>query len=248
MKWFSKFGILIFLMALLPIPAQAQTDVPPVELRLRRNFGYGGVGQIQGTFTMSASSDEALARVEFLIDGEVVADDAESPFEFRFNTGEFSDGAHTMSAIGYTAAGEALSSNSYQREFLNSEEAWGAASGLVGPLILIVLGITVASTMIPILLGRKRTHKPGIYGAAGGAICPRCSFPYSRNFLSPNLVVGKLERCPHCGKWAIVRQATPDKLEAAEARLAAEGKPEIPTSESEEDRLRRMLDDSRFES
>ena len=248
MKRFSTSAILLFLLALLPISARAQTEIPPVELRLRRNFGYGGVGQIQGTFTMSVSSDAALARVEFLMDGEVVAVDDEAPFDYRFNTSEFSDGDHTMSAIGYTAAGQALSSNSYQREFLNAEEAWGAASGLVGPLLLIVLGITVASTMIPILLGRKRTHKPGVYGTAGGAICPRCSFPYARNFLSPNLLVGKLERCPHCGKWAIVRQATPDKLIAAEARLAAEGEPELTNTESEEDRLRRMLDDSRFDS
>jgi hypothetical protein len=197
---------------------------------------------------MRAASDEPLVRVAFLINGEVVADDNEAPFEYRFNTGDYPTGDTILTAIGYTADGRELLSNSIQREFLSSEEAWGATSGLVGPLILIVLGITVVSTMVPILLGRKRTHKPGVYGSAGGAVCPRCTFPYSRNFLSPNLLVGKLESCPHCRKWAIVRRATADELIAAEARFAAEGKPEIANSESEEDRLRRMLDDSRYES
>ena len=247
MKRFQQIALLLLLI-LIPFEVMAQTDEPPVRLRLRRNFGYGGVGQIQGTFTMSASSDEDLNRVEFLIDGQVVAVDEEAPFEYRFNTGEFSDGDHTLTAVGYTAGGQALPANSYQREFLSSEDAWSAASGLVGPLILIVLGLTIVSTVIPMLLGRRRVHKPGMYSAAGGAICPRCTFPYSRNFFSPNLLVGKLERCPHCGKWAIVRRARPADLEAAEQRLASEGEPEVSSPESEEERLRRLLDESRFES
>ena len=236
------------LMILSPYTALAQTDEPPVRLRLRRNFGYGGVGQIQGTFTMSASSDDALNRVEFLIDGQVVAVDEEAPFEYRFNTGEFSDGDHTLTAVGYTAGGQALPANSYQREFLSSEDARSATGGLVGPLILIVIGLTIVGAVVPLLLGRRRVHKPGVYGAAGGAICPRCTFPYSRNFLAPNLLVGKLERCPHCGKLAIVRRAGPADLEAAEQRLASEGEPELSSPESEEERLRRLLDESRFES
>jgi hypothetical protein len=247
MKRILLIGTLLLLI-LLPHRALAQTDEPPVRLRLRRNFGYGGGSQIQGTFTMRASSEEPLSKVEFLIDGEVVFSDESPPFEYRFNTGDYAEGSHTMTAIGYTSAGSALPTNSYQREFLSSEDAWSAASGLVGPLILIVLGLTVVSTVVPVLLGRRRIHKPGVYGAAGGAICPRCTFPYSRNFLSPNLLAGKLESCPHCGKWAIVRRALPADLEAAEKRLAAEGEPEIASTETEEERLRRLLDESRFES
>ena len=81
---------------------------------------------------------------------------------------------------------------------------------------------------------------------AGGAICPRCTFPYTRHMFAPNMLVGKLERCPHCGKWAIVPQANAAALQAAEERLAAEGEDQIETV-SEEEKLRRMIEDSRFD-
>lgn len=88
----------------------------------------------------------------------------------------------------------------------------------------------------------------GQYSLAGGAVCPRCSFPYSRKTFSPNLLVGKLERCPHCGKIAVVRRASPVNLDAAEARLAGQSQEDAPQpEESQADSLRRQLDESRFE-
>jgi len=111
---------------------------------------------------------------------------------------------------------------------------------------------TINATGLPsinitqLLLGRKKKHTPGVYSMAGGAICPRCTFPYSRNMLSPNLVIGKLARCPHCGKWAIVSRASAKALQAAEARFAAESQGTIETI-SEEEKIRQMIDDSRFE-
>jgi hypothetical protein len=96
------------------------------------------------------------------------------------------------------------------------------------------------------LLGRKKPHVPGVYGMAGGAICPRCTFPYARGLMAPNLVIGKLSRCPHCGKWAVVAAASPDALAAAEARLAAENQGEV-REDSEAEKLQQRIDDSRFE-
>jgi hypothetical protein len=64
--------------------------------------------------------------------------------------------------------------------------------------------------------------------------------------LSPNLIVGKLVRCPHCGKWGILPRASSAELEAAEARLAQENQGTL-EAPHEEQRLRRMLDESRFE-
>jgi hypothetical protein len=37
--------------------------------------------------------------------------------------------------------------------------------------------------------------------------------PFSRSVLAPNMLVGKLERCPHCRKWAIVGRAGSADLE-----------------------------------
>ncbi len=236
--------IAIIFLLLAPGLALAQEPGPPLELRLRRLFGYGGIGQIQGTFSLSVAAD-TLTQVDFLIDGQVVHTDTEAPFEFRFNTGDFPPGRHTMTATGFAAAGQVRESQAIQREFLSADAAWESISRIIGPLLFIVLAVTAVSVVLPALLGRRRVHKPGQYGIAGGAICPRCQNPYARRIWSLNLVAGKLERCPHCGKWAVVRRADPASLAAAEARLASEGEPLPAAAESEADRLRRLLDESR---
>jgi hypothetical protein len=107
-------------------------------------------------------------------------------------------------------------------------------------------GFTLVGALVPALMGRGKEFRSGQYGAAGGAVCPRCTFPYSRNILAPNLVVGKLQRCPHCGKWAIVPRASQSNLEAAEERWAREGTSTV-EAPSEEERVRQMLDDSRYD-
>jgi hypothetical protein len=114
---------------------------------------------------------------------------------------------------------------------------------------VVVVGLSIAGVLFPLLL-RKRggQFQIGEYGAAGGTVCRKCDLPFSRNVLSPNLVFGKLERCPHCGKWAILSRANTSELEAAEERLRADTRKGVMKSEeSEEDQLRRMVDESRFE-
>jgi hypothetical protein len=61
------------------------------------------------------------------------------------------------------------------------------------------------------------------------------------------MLTGKLERCPHCGRWSIARRARPQELEAAEARLAAEESRGALAVDDEKERDRRMIDESRFE-
>jgi hypothetical protein len=67
--------------------------------------------------------------------------------------------------------------------------------------------------------------------------------------LSPNLLLGKLERCPHCGKWQLSARAWGETLSAAEDRLRAAqsdgGSAEVGLNEDE--RLRRQLDESKFD-
>lgn len=57
------------------------------------------------------------------------------------------------------------------------------------------------------------------YGLLGAAVCRRCGKPFGRRWWAPNVLVGKLQRCPHCGAWSIVRRATPEELARAESFL-----------------------------
>jgi hypothetical protein len=116
---------------------------------------------------------------------------------------------------------------------------------LVGVIVLLALAIRLAP-----VLGRNRSHAagaaPASYGPAGGAICPRCGRTFARSLLSPNMLVGKLSRCPHCGKWSVVAAAAPSALAAAEAarRGPAEG---LESTLSPEEKLRRQIEDSKYE-
>jgi len=246
-KMLALFMILVFFF---PSPALAQDETPTITLTLIKGFGYSGFGgDIQGTFTMRASGPEDLVEVQFYIDDLLIGTDTEAPFRIQFNTDGYEPGLHTLSAVGVLADGSQLPSNEFVREFLSGEKILGTISDFIVPLLAVIIGISVIGVVAPMLLGKKsKQHPIGEYSAAGGAVCPRCKFPYSRHILSVNLLFGKLERCPHCGKLAIVRRATPNELAAAEERLHADREKGVKdVSEAEDESLRRALDESRFD-
>ncbi len=113
-------------------------------------------------------------------------------------------------------------------------------------VLVVVVVLVVVIRRLLLLSGRNQTAGALETGAAGAAICPRCGKAFARNFFSPNLVMGKLCRCPHCGKWSIVPRATPAELAAAEAADRAAAEPAAPAI-TEAERLRRQIDASKYE-
>ncbi len=116
---------------------------------------------------------------------------------------------------------------------------------LVGIIVLIVVG-----RRLLLLRGEKgartTTGEGAGYGLAGAAICPGCGRAFARHALSPNLITGKLSRCPHCGKWSIAPRATPAELAVAEGAVQAPAEP-APAALSDEERLRHRIESSRYE-
>jgi len=232
------------ILCLLPVSAVAQSE--ELDLRLTRDFGYGAGGQIQGKFSLRVDGPADIVRVDFIIDGEVLNTITEAPFRYRFNTDDFPPGVHTMTAVGYLADGTAVNGQEFVRQFLSADEAKSSTMKIVVPILIIVGVMTLVGTLGPVLMMRGKEFKPGNYGAAGGAVCPRCTFPYSRSVIAPNLLVGKLQRCPHCGKWAIVARASQQSLDEAEKRWYKEGTSSVETP-SEDEKMQQLLDDSRYE-
>jgi hypothetical protein len=237
--------------AVLPVSAQ---DANPLLLRLNRDFGYSsGTGKIQGTFSMRVSGPDNLSRVEFQVDGITIGDATTAPFNLRFETGQFALGVHTMSAIGYTSDGQELQSNELTAEFVPASAATETIKKIVVPLFAVIGGIILITTIGPFLLVRGKTGSlalgtPRNYGVFGGAICPRCERPFARHIWGMNVVVGKLDRCPHCGKWSIVRAQPLSVLRAAEqAELDNADTEGRPNAMSEEERLRKELENSRYQ-
>jgi hypothetical protein len=209
------------------------------------------MGDIQGAFTMKAAGPQELERVVFYIDSQAIGEATQPPFELRFHTDAYSPGQHKLYAVGYTGGERELRSNEIRVEFVSAEQGWKAGMRIALPILGIVFTVMVVSFVMMFVAARgAKSLPPGTprnYGVAGGAICPRCQRPFSRGVLSPNLLVGKLERCPYCGKWSVLAARPLAELRAAEAaELASAEGGDRPAAIDEEERLRRDIDESRY--
>ena len=249
--------IIISLSLLLPSSrsyAQSETEL---QLKLRRDFGYGGPDRdIQGNFSMSVSGPENLIRVEYYIDGDPIGESVDSTsFRFKFKTDDFSLGVHKLRAVGYTSNGRVLDSNEITRNFVSAQEGYSTVIKIVAILLGLLIGVSLLSYAFTILLGRNKKSSvelgaPRSYGPLGGTICPKCGKPFSRHIWGLNIGMGKFDRCPHCNKWSITNRVSPTQLRAAELAELGDAKTdsevEVPET-SKEERLRKELEDSRFD-
>jgi DNA-directed RNA polymerase subunit RPC12/RpoP len=231
---------------IVPLAVSAQGEGESLQLGLTRNFGYGGLGRIQGNFSLKIIDPPAgLNLVEFFFDGELISSVEKEPFLYKFHTSQFTDGEHRISAIGYLEDGTQLGSNQISKEFLSSGQAWGETQQLIGPILIGTAVLTVLGIGVPLLFNREKDFVLGSYGPAGGTVCSRCDLPFSRSLLAPNLLAGKLVRCPHCGKIGIMARASQARLQEAEARFAGKDQPG-PAAAGNDD-LSKLIEDSRFE-
>ena len=240
-------------------PVVAQDNTPTLTVSLRKDFGYSSFGDdIQGVFSIKARGPEDLNRVVFYIDGQVMGEVETAPFNLRFDTGNYPLGKHTLSAIGYTAAGQELFSNELVREFVPASEGFTGVLDILLPLFGVIIVAGLLAWGIPAFLqrGKPKGLPAGAvrnYGLLGGTICPKCGRPFAIHMYGLNMVVGKLDRCPNCGKWSLVTRTSSEALRAAEAaeleqaaREADPGAYVIPEA-SEEEKLRKDLDNSRYQ-
>jgi hypothetical protein len=232
---------LVMVMAVTPVWAQ-QSDY---RVHLQRNFGYGGGSNIRGTFTISLVGDEtAVDTVRFRIDGEEMAIVNEPPFSFKFHTDDYGVGTHALAAEVALADGRTLVTESIQYRFVSPEterqEVVTVVAGIVGSIVVVMLLVGVIQSLI-LKRGKKGPHRPGQprnYGVMGGTICPKCGLPFPRHIWGLNLMVGRLDRCEHCGKWVMTTRAAPDALAAAEQALTpddADAQPPVVSRKDEDD-------------
>lgn len=247
MKIKKRLGVFLVVLALfIPITVLAAQEGNRLQLSLIRNFGYGGLGKIQGNFTMKISNPpDGLSEVRFYIDGELLEIVEKAPYNFKFHTSSFIEGEHEMYAEGSLSDGTVLDSNHISKMFLSSDQAWGETQQFIIPILVGTAVLTLLGVGIPMLSIKNKEFVLGKYGPAGGVVCPRCELPFSRSVFSPNLLAGKLVRCPHCGKVSILPRASSARLQEAESRYARVDEPEsIHTGKTD---LQKQIDDSRFE-
>jgi hypothetical protein len=219
-------------------------------MSLSRDWGYGGFGgDIQGTFSFHVRGPSTLIRVEFYIDELKIGEDTTAPFDLQFVTDNYDLGTHELYAVGYTAEGRTLRSNSAYPTFVSAAEGGKAAITLLVPLLAVIFGAIALSAVVSVFTGRKTARlTPGTQRryTFGGGICPKCARPFAFPLLGLNLFAGKFVRCPFCGRWGAVRQAPIQQLRAAEQAEFESSKERIPEA-SEEEKLKKALDDSKYQ-
>jgi DNA-directed RNA polymerase subunit RPC12/RpoP len=248
----TRMGItvLLVLCAFLLAPlsrVSAQTE-QPYRVSLRRDFGYGSGMDIQGRMTLSLKGDEsAVSRVTFLMDSQELFSTESAPYAFSFTTDAYPSGVHQLSARVETKDGKTYSTATLTYNFLSKDAASQSTRDIILPLLGLVVGIALVSGLLQYLSTRKKPQSgaQSYNGFYGGAVCGKCGRPFARSLFGLNLVAGRLERCPHCGKWSLTRRASLAELEAAEASLRASAAADEATAQPRSD-LQDMLDDSRY--
>ncbi|MGE5223965.1 MAG: Ig-like domain-containing protein [Omnitrophica WOR_2 bacterium] len=246
----------ILFLALASSPAWAQSGAQ-VTLHLTKIVGYysgflSSQKQAQGLLQVSADGPANLTKVVFYIDGNTVMGEVtQAPFRLQFNSGSYSLGQHFLTAVGFTSDGVQLNSNTIDVKFVTAGEGLQVGLTILLPVIGLVLLAGLVTIGISSLSGRKMADlplgAPRQYGISGGTICPRCGRPFALHPLSMHLsFVGKFERCPFCGRLGFFQRQSMEALHLAEQAERKDAQAGQAPEESEEERLRRELDSSRY--
>jgi hypothetical protein len=244
-------AVLITILVSLVLISAASAQVEELTLGLSRDFGSGGFnGDIQGTFTVKASGPTNLERVQFFLDDTLLGEDTESPFAIQFITDNYTTGAHVFTAVGFTTDGKQIGSKTISAVFISKAEGSAAGLKMIVPILAVVFGAMAISAITAMVNVRKGKKLPA--GAArsysfGGGICPKCKRPFGFQLLGIHMFGRKLTPCPHCGKWSVVKRATMSELHAAEQAELDTEKAQIHEA-SREEKLRKELDDSKFQN
>jgi len=242
--------LLVLLVFALALATGALAQEGGLTLKLSRDWGYGGLGgDIQGTFSMRVTGAADLARVEFYIDDARIGEVTAAPFNLQFVTDNFPEGVHTMRAVGFTSGGQELRSQPIGATFVSKSASNQALVRIIVPLLAVVGGAMLLTFVFTLVTGRKAKRlPPGTprQYPMGGGICPRCSRPVALQILGLNMLVGKFQRCPYCGKWSVFRRVPLGELRAAEQAEVQSAAGHVPAP-SEEERLKKELDDSKYQ-
>lgn len=253
----KRFGWLLFLLIgfFLPVSTVLAED-PGFEIGLNRDFGYGGFGnQIQGKFSIVVKGDLAFVKVTYMMDDTPMGIQTEPPFRFRFSTDDYAPGEHDYWAIGELADGTEFESNRIRGKVLTAEEANGDTGLILGIIFGTVIVGGVISWVITTIVSKRTEkgdyfdadHLPHGFNLRGGTICPKCGEAYAYHLLSGNLLTHKLDRCPHCGKYAVTRPMNRDMIIGEVVKRHGDRiEKEISQPLTEEEKLRKQLEESKY--
>lgn len=255
LRRFYKVLLLVWsLTACFALAHSAWAQNSDYRLNIRKDFGYNSGGDIRGTFSLEVVGPGEVQSVTFLLDGQPIGASQTAPFKLQFVTTKYPLGTHELSAQVTTQDGKTTTTPARKFQFVTAEEESATVTRIVLPLGGGVLALVVIGLGVEMLALRKKGKielplgTPRKYGLSGGTICPRCQRPFPLHWWALNMgITTKYDRCDFCGKWSLVKIRRESDLRAAEQAELAQAQPENPLVEkSADDKLKDMLDDSRF--
>jgi Bacterial Ig domain len=146
-----KYGCLITVFVILTAlcgAAVAQAS-PTVSLQWYKNNGYGLGTDIGGQWTITADTSSDVTRVEFYLDNQLQQNSTQAPFQWAFNTADYSLGAHTIKTVAYNTQEQTATAEA-NRNFVEY-----SATNIFG----LIIGVTVAVIVIAVAVAVYRIKK-----------------------------------------------------------------------------------------
>jgi hypothetical protein len=109
-----------------------------------------------------ASDNLGVVRVEFLVDGVAIGNATSAPFQLSLNTVGLSNGAHTLTAIAFDAAGNSATATRHVTVYNTPGAGNGNPLGLDTTtwVLLLVLLVAAAVGVVLVLMRRRRPRQP----------------------------------------------------------------------------------------
>jgi Bacterial Ig domain len=121
---------------------------PSLSLSWYKNNGYGMGNDIGGYFTVNAEVSTDVKYVEFYVDNQLQLNDTTAPFSWPFNTGNFTQGTHTIKAVAYDATGITAKAEA-QRNFVEY-------SNNIFIVIIVIVVVLLAVSLVAALVWAKK--------------------------------------------------------------------------------------------
>jgi hypothetical protein len=256
-QWILVAVVVLALITTCTAPATSTPSSPTVtagyRLNVNRLFGYSSGNQIKGSFRLSVIGVSNILFVDYMIDGQVMATVNTAPFQLNFQTGTYSFGMHTLSASVMTIDGRNVEVPERQFDFASTQQEQQSVVGVIVPLGAAILLAVALGLGLQFLFTRNKRREFVLlgtarnYGLRGGAICPKCHRPTVLHPFAPHFGFRtKYDICENCGKWSVMTVLPVSELRKAEAEEAKSAESNQVVPRTEEEKLRELLNDSKY--
>ena len=139
---------LVFLVLVLGCALNSSAAAPSVSISSYKNNGYGWGNDMGGMWTFTAEVSEDVVFVEFYLDNQLQFNSTDAPFNWQFNTADYSLGEHMFRFVAYDSS-RLTATTEKQANFVE----YSFTDALV---IIVVAFVVVMVVSLAVLLYRVR--------------------------------------------------------------------------------------------